>query len=161
MSSPLMSMLKWYRSEEGYRRRTQGGSSMTTPASQTTSHDLCVWLKWAKDTRQQAVGKLKRWPTPWKFINHKCAYTNYVFSVGMGGTVYSRLAWESCVDTEVPVDPKEWPNASLPVPPRRSVKALGNTRENLPHHKLNPSAARGVGHEGWSKDLSTALTLFW
>lgn len=46
-----MSMLKWYRSEDGYRRSTHGGSSITTPASQMTSQDLMVWLKLAEGVR--------------------------------------------------------------------------------------------------------------
>jgi hypothetical protein len=46
--SPPTSMLKWYRSEDGYRRSTQGGSSITTPASQMTSQDFAVWLKFAE-----------------------------------------------------------------------------------------------------------------
>jgi hypothetical protein len=90
--------LKWYRSEEGYKRRTQGGSSMTTPASHITSQDLMVWLKQAKG--MQLVGSWQEGQrlAPWELIHKQSADTYYVFSVSMWAAVYARLAWESCVD---------------------------------------------------------------
>jgi hypothetical protein len=60
-------MLKWHRREDGYRRRIQGGSSITTPASQMTSQDLFVWLKFANqrlsDGRKKEVRALQFWST--------------------------------------------------------------------------------------------------
>jgi len=46
-SSPSMSILKWKRSEDGYKTSTHGGSSITTPASHITSQVRWVWLNLA------------------------------------------------------------------------------------------------------------------
>jgi hypothetical protein len=93
-----MSMLKWYRRDDGYRRSTQGGSSITTPASQMTSQDLMVWLKLSGGSMSVKSGQRRAELTAWKLINKQGADAHYILAICMGPTVYSCLIWKGSID---------------------------------------------------------------
>jgi hypothetical protein len=93
-----MSMLKWYSREDGYRRSTQGGSSITTPASQMTSQDLLVWLKLSEGSVSRKSRQKRAELTAWKLIDKQGADAHYILAIRMGPTVYSHLIWKGGVD---------------------------------------------------------------
>jgi hypothetical protein len=84
-------MLKWYKREDGYRRSTQGGSSITTPASQMTSQDLMVWLKLSGEGVSIKSKRRGARLTAWELIDKEGADANYVLAICMRPAVYSHL----------------------------------------------------------------------
>jgi hypothetical protein len=93
-----MSMLKWYSREDGYRRSTQGGSSITTPASQMTSQDFLVWLKVSEGSLSKKSGQRRAELTAWKLIDKQSADAHYILAICMRPTMYSHLIWKGGVD---------------------------------------------------------------
>lgn len=70
------------------------------------------------------------------------------------------LPWEGCIDAEVPINPKEREDAPLLLMPLcGSVKAIGDPGKNLPHYKLNPSAAKASELAAGSSSSFTHLIL--